>query len=36
VGVVWSRRFGATAGFARQDREPVFDRQFVAGIRFWF
>jgi copper resistance protein B len=36
VGVVWSRRFGATAGFARQDREPIFDRQFVAGIRFWF
>ena len=36
LGLVWSRRFGATAGFARQDREPVFDRQFVAGIRFWF
>ncbi|WP_423373236.1 copper resistance protein B [Dyella nitratireducens] len=36
VGVVWSRRFGTTAAFARMDREPVFDRQFVAGIRFWF
>ena len=36
VGVVWSRRFGATAAFARMERDPVFDRQFVAGIRFWF
>lgn len=36
AGVVWTRRFGATAGFARENREPVFDRQFVAGIRFWF
>jgi copper resistance protein B len=36
VGVVWSRRFGTTAAFARMKREPVFDRQFVAGIRFWF
>ncbi|GLQ91040.1 copper resistance protein B [Dyella flagellata] len=36
VGVVWSRRFGTTATFARVDREPVFDRQVVAGVRFWF
>ncbi|WP_284321778.1 copper resistance protein B [Dyella acidisoli] len=36
VGVVWSRGFGTTAGFARINREPVFDRQFVAGVRFWF
>lgn len=36
VGVVWSRRFGATAAFARGEHEPVFDRQFVAGIRLWF
>ena len=36
VGVVWSRRFATTATFARADRERVFDRQFVAGIRFWF
>lgn len=36
VGIVWSRRFGATAEFARVERDPVFDRQFVAGIRFWF
>ena len=34
-GLVWTRRFGATAGFAREDREPVFDRQFVVGIRIW-
>jgi copper resistance protein B len=36
VGVVWSRRFGTTAAFARADGQPVFDRQWVAGIRFWF
>ena len=36
AGVVWLRRFGATAAFVRMAREPIFDRQFVAGIRFWF
>jgi copper resistance protein B len=36
IGVVWTRRFGATASFARLDQEPVFDRQFVIGIRLWF
>lgn len=36
LGVVWVRRFGATAGFARQDREPVFDQQFVVGLHLWF
>lgn len=36
AGVVWSRRFGAAAAFVRTAREPIFDRQFVAGIRFWF
>jgi copper resistance protein B len=35
VGVVWTRRFGTTASFARIDQEPVFDRQFVIGIRIW-
>jgi copper resistance protein B len=35
-GVVWTRRFGTTASFARLDQEPVFDRQFVIGIRIWF
>lgn len=36
VGLVWVRRFGTTADYARQDREPVFDQQIVAGVRFWF
>jgi copper resistance protein B len=35
-GVVWVRRFGPTAGFARQDREPVFDQQIVVGLHLWF
>jgi hypothetical protein len=30
------RRFGPTAGFARQDREPVFDQQIVVGLHLWF
>ncbi len=35
VGLVWTRRFGTTAGFAREDRIPAFDRQFVVGLRVW-
>ncbi|RDS83890.1 copper resistance protein B [Dyella monticola] len=36
VGLVWVRRFGATASNLPGDREPVFDQQIVAGLRFWF
>ncbi|HEV2622797.1 MAG TPA: copper resistance protein B [Frateuria sp.] len=36
VGVVWTRRFGGTASFAREDGQGPFDRQWVAGLRFWF
>ncbi|WEN15768.1 copper resistance protein B [Rhodanobacter sp. AS-Z3] len=36
VGVVWTRRFGATADFARDDHHAIFDRQWVAGVRIWF
>ena len=36
IGVNWVRRFGQTAGYVRQDGQPVFDRQIVAGVRFWF
>lgn len=36
LGVVWARRFGNTADFARQDAQGVFDRQWVAGFRIWF
>jgi copper resistance protein B len=36
IGVVWTRRFGDTAFFAREDQAPIFDRQWVIGIRIWF
>lgn len=36
VGIVWTQHYGATANFLREDRQHVFDRQWVAGIRFWF
>lgn len=36
VGVVWTRRFGATADFARDDHQAIVDRQWVAGVRIWF
>jgi copper resistance protein B len=36
IGVVWTRRFGATADFARADHQAAFDRQWVAGVRIWF
>ena len=36
LGVVWTRRFGATADFARADHHAALDRQWVAGVRIWF
>jgi copper resistance protein B len=36
VGVNWTRRFGNTADFARDDGEPASDFQWVAGVRAWF
>ncbi len=36
IGVVWTRRCGATADFARADHQAVFDQQWVAGLRIWF
>lgn len=36
LGVVWTRRFGGTAAFARDHRQAIFDRQWVAGVRIWF
>lgn len=36
IGVVWTRRFGATASLARAEHQAVFDRQWVAGVRIWF
>jgi len=36
VGVVWSRKFGDTADFARADGEDVEDVRAVVGLRAWF
>jgi len=36
VGVVYSRKFGNTASYARAAGERVSDTQVVAGIRIWF
>jgi copper resistance protein B len=36
IGVNFIRRVGTTADFAREDFQPVFDRQIVAGVRLWF
>lgn len=36
VGVVWSRKVGDTADFARADGEDVDDTRVVVGLRAWF
>lgn len=36
VGVVWDRRFGATADLARGAGEDVEQTAFVAGLRVWY
>jgi len=36
LGVNWVRRVGTTADYARQDHQPVLDRQIMAGVRVWF
>jgi copper resistance protein B len=36
LGMAWRRRLGGTADFARADGESPFERQVVAGLRFWF
>ncbi|SIT48406.1 hypothetical protein BN2475_1020006 [Paraburkholderia ribeironis] len=36
VDMAWTRRFGGTADFARDDHQAVFDQQWVAGIRIWY
>lgn len=35
IGVNWVRRIGTTAEYARQDGQPVLDRQILAGVRIW-
>jgi copper resistance protein B len=36
AGVVWTRRFGEAARFARDDGHDAHDAQLVVGVRFWF
>jgi copper resistance protein B len=36
IGVNWSKKFGKTADYARDDGEKTQDTQFVAGVRLWF
>jgi copper resistance protein B len=36
VGVIWTRLFGDTADYARQNGETVRDTQWVAGLRAWW
>lgn len=36
IGVVWTRKFGKTADYARADFGQVEDTQLVAGVRLWF
>lgn len=35
VGILWVRRFGATADLAEQDGEPVSELAVVLGVRVW-
>ncbi len=36
IGVEWTKKFGNTADFARDEGVDVSDTQLVAGIRAWF
>ena len=36
IGVNWTKKFGNTADFAREEGEDTNDVQFVAGVRAWF
>ena len=36
IGVNWSKKYGNTATFAKNEGEEVESTQFVAGIRAWF
>jgi copper resistance protein B len=36
VGIVWTRRFGDAADFARAAGHDAMDAQVVAGVRVWF
>ncbi|MEW8660850.1 MAG: copper resistance protein B [Candidatus Thiodiazotropha sp.] len=36
VGISWSKRFGDSADFAREEGEDVTDVQWLVGLRAWF
>jgi copper resistance protein B len=36
LGIVWTRRFGQSADFARDAGEDASDLQVLAGLRIWF
>lgn len=36
IGVNWTKKYGNTADFARDEGEDTDDVQFVAGVRAWF
>lgn len=36
IGVNWTKIFGQTADFAREEGEKTGDVQIVAGVRIWF
>jgi copper resistance protein B len=36
IGVVWSRKLGRSAEFARAAGQDAVNKQIVAGIRWWF
>lgn len=36
VGINWSKRFGDSADFAREEGEDVSDVQWLVGVRAWF
>ncbi|WP_347906198.1 copper resistance protein B [Pseudomonas purpurea] len=36
IGVSWSRSYGNTADYAREDGDDTHEARFVAGIRLWF
>jgi len=36
IGLNWTRQYGATADYAREEGEEVDNLQFVFGLRLWF
>lgn len=36
VGIVWDRKFGGTADYARAQGDSKKRTRFIAGLRFWF